>query len=66
MTENFLEIEDVLKFESLEACKGHLWLARAALKITKIQIFSFRKEKGSSVWSYDKNISTFWQKHTFK
>ena len=22
ITENFLEIEDVLKFESLEACKG--------------------------------------------
>ena len=26
------------------------------------QIFSFRKEKSSSVWSYDKSISTFWQK----
>ena len=37
MTENFLEIEDVLKFESLEAI--------AALKIPKIQTFSFRKEK---------------------
>ena len=26
---------------------------------TKIQIFSFRKEKCSSVWSYEKNISIF-------
>ena len=32
---------------------------------TNIQIFSFSKEKCSSVWSYDKNISTFWQKCTF-
>ena len=28
---------------------------KAASKITKIQIFSFKKEKCSSVWSYDKN-----------
>ena len=27
--------------------------------VTKIQIFSFSEEKCSSVWSYDKNISTF-------
>ena len=44
MTENCLEIEDVLKCESLEPCKGKKatfgWLAKAALKITKIQIFS--------------------------
>ena len=33
--------------------------------VTKIQIFSFREEKCSSVWSYDKNISVFWQKRTF-
>ena len=33
--------------------------------VTKIQIFSFREEKCSSVWSYDKNISIFWQKRTF-
>jgi hypothetical protein len=26
MTENCIEIEDVLKFESLEACKGFGWL----------------------------------------
>ena len=32
---------------------------RAALKIPKIQIL--REEKCSSVWSYDKNISTFWK-----
>ena len=32
--------------------------AWAAFKITKIQIFSYRKETCSSVWSYDKNIST--------
>jgi hypothetical protein len=24
--------------------QGHFWLAKAALKITKIQIFSFREE----------------------
>ena len=59
VTENCLEIEDVLKFESLE---GHILLARAALKITKIQIFRFRKIKCSSVWRYDKNISTLIQK----
>ena len=41
-------------------------LARAALKITKIQSFGFREEKCSSVCSYDKNIDTFWQKRTFK
>ena len=40
-------------------------MARAAFKITKIQIFKFRKVKCSSVWRYDKNISTFWQKRTF-
>ena len=33
--------------------------------VTKIQIFSFREEKCSFVWSYDKSISTFWQKRTF-
>ena len=44
-TENCLEIEDVLKFESLEPCKGK----KAALKIIEIQIFSFREEKYSSV-----------------
>ena len=27
----------------------------AAFKLTKIQLFSFKKEKCSSVWSYDKN-----------
>ena len=37
-----------------------------ALKITKFQIFRLRAEKCSSVWSYDKNISTLWQKLTFK
>ena len=50
---NCLEIEEVLKFESLEAIvkgqEGRLWLARAALKITKIQIFSFKEEKCLSV-----------------
>ena len=35
------------------------------ISVTKIQIFSFREEKCSSIWSYDKNISTFWKKHTF-
>ena len=48
MTENCFAIEDILKFESLEACKGKRdtfgYLARVALKITKIQIFSFREE----------------------
>ena len=33
---------------------------------SKLQIFSFREEKCPSVWSYDKNISTFWQNRTFK
>ena len=64
MTENCLEIEDFFKFESLEACMGKKaifgWLGqqiyRVALKITKIQMFSFRKEKCSSVWSYDKTL----------
>ena len=28
---------------------------KAAFKLTKIQLFSFKKEKCSSVWSYDKN-----------
>ena len=32
---------------------------------TKIQSFSFREEKCFFVWSYDKNISTFWHKRTF-
>ena len=63
VTENCLEIGGVLKIESLEACKGKK--AMAALKSTKIQIFSFREEKCFSVWSYDKNISIFWQKCTF-
>ena len=45
------------KFESLEV-KG-LWL------IFKLQIFNFRKEKCSSIWSYDKNICTCGQKRTF-
>ena len=48
MTENYLEMDDVFLFESLEACKGKkaaFWLAKAALNIPKIQIFSFRKEK---------------------
>jgi hypothetical protein len=62
VTENCLEIETALKFESLEPCNGKKaafgWLL-AALKITKIQIFSFRGKKCSSVWSYDNNISTF-------
>ena len=30
-----------------------------------IKIFSFREEKCLSVWSYDKNIGTFWKKRTF-
>ena len=51
------------------ACKGKKaafgYLARAALKITKIQIFNFREEKCSSVWSYVENIRTFWKKRTF-
>ena len=34
--------------------------------ITKFQIFSFREDKCSSVWNYDKNISTSWKKCTFK
>ena len=63
--EKCLEIEYVLKYDSLEACKG-IWLARAALKITKIQIFKFREVKCSSVWRYDKNIRFFLQKRTFK
>ena len=63
VAENCLEIEDVLKFESLEPCKGNK--AKAALKITKIQIFRLREEKCSSLWSFDKNISIFWQKCTF-
>ena len=57
MTENSLDIEFVLKFESLEDFKGRkVSLARAALKITKIQNFKLRKVKYSSVWRYDKNI----------
>ena len=39
VSEDYLEIEGVSKFESLEAFKeGSTWLARTALKITKIQI----------------------------
>ena len=39
MTENCLEIENVLKFESLEVCKRRKSsLKRVALQITKIQI----------------------------
>jgi hypothetical protein len=34
--------------------------------VTKTQIFKFRKIKCSSVWSYDKNISIFWQKRNFR
>ena len=45
VTEIFLEIEDVFKFDSLEACKGKK--ASTALKLPKIQIFKFRKIKGS-------------------
>ena len=38
MTENCLEIEDVLKFESLEACqRKKATLARAALKSPKFK-----------------------------
>ena len=40
-------------------------MAKAALRFNKIQIFSFREEKYSSVWSYHKSISIFWQKRTF-
>ena len=58
---NCLETENDLEFESLEACKGKM----AAIKITKIQIFSFWIEKCLSVWSYDKTISTVWQRQTF-
>ena len=32
----------------------------------EFKFISFREEKCLSVWSYDKNISTFWQKRTFK
>ena len=42
-----LEIQDVLKFDSSESCKGkkerQAWQDSAALKITKIQNFKFRK-----------------------
>ena len=59
MTENCLEIEDLLKFETLEACKvKKIWLARAAFKIIEVQIFKLRKVKWSSVWRYEKNIYT--------
>ena len=34
--------------------------------VTKIQILKFRKIKCSSFRRYDKNISIFWQKSTFK
>ena len=54
MNENCLESEDILRFEYLDACKGK----KAALKITKTQIFSFREEKCSLVWSYDKTVLT--------
>ena len=65
-TENCLEIEDVLKFESLEACKSKkATFALTALKIAKIQIFSFREEKCLSVWNYDKNISTLMYLYLF-
>ena len=33
--------------------------------VTKIQIFSFREAKCSSVWSHQRSISIFWQKRTF-
>ena len=56
---------NVWKLRASQGQKGCLWLAGAAWRVTKIQIFSFRKEKCSSVWSYDKYISTFWQKLTF-
>ena len=56
VTENFLEIEDVLckvwKLRGLEGQEGHFWLARVALKISKVKIKW--KVKCSSVWKYDK------------
>ena len=36
------------------------------LKLVKIQIFKFRKIKGSCVWGNGKCISTFWEKATFR
>ena len=48
----------IWKLGGLWGQEGHLWLVRVALKIIKIQIFSFMEEKCSSVWSYDK-ISIF-------
>ena len=45
VTENCLEIENVLKFESLEVCKRRKSsLKRVALQITKIQISVSRKK----------------------
>jgi hypothetical protein len=51
VTEIWLEIEDVVKFDNLEqeGQEGHGWLASAALKLPKIQNFKFRKIKGSHV-----------------
>ena len=42
---------------------GHF---KAAFSVNKIETFSFGEEKCLSVWNYDKNISTFWKKCTFK
>ena len=51
MTEICLEIDDVFKFGSLEACKGMNakvgWLVQPFKKLPKIQILKFRKIKSS-------------------
>ena len=47
-----------------KTCKGKK-IVLDCFKITKIQIFKFRKIKGSCIWGYYKCISTFWEKATF-
>ena len=54
----------VWRLRGLKGQEGRLWLTRAALKTTKIQIFSLREEKYSSVWR-QKQWYTFWLKRTF-
>ena len=46
----------------LEAYKGK----KNPIKVTKIQIFKFRKIKGSYVWGNDECNSTLWKKATFR
>ena len=59
MIEICLDIEKILKFDSLEV-KGQecrVLLVSAALEVRKNKYFTFKKIKGSCVWGYDKFIT---------